>query len=186
MVTFRDPLLARWAWANNHPDWVLQDTADDPWPAYGDGEGCPEAVNAPSIVGGFTNFASPAVQDYNIALAEEAAALGADQVLVDDVRRPDGDATYMQVPGRIGTNVETLAGFLGQTQQTVRAEGAWSTAGSRTEVTSSPNSTSTLQRRRANSAPTVTSATTTANHGSTTAMTGPLSIQPKIPTACQR
>lgn len=125
MVTFRDPLLARWAWANNHPDWVLQDTADDPWPAYGDGEGCPEAVNAPSIVGGFTNFASPAVQDYNIALAEEAAALGADQVLVDDVRRPDGDATYMQVPGRIGTNVETLAGFLGRTQQTVRAEGAY-------------------------------------------------------------
>ncbi len=125
MVTFRDPLLARWAWANNHPDWVLQDTADDPWPAYGDGEGCPEAVNAPSFVGGFTNFASPAVQDYNIALAEEAAALGADQVLVDDVRRPDGDATYMQVPGRIGTNVETLAGFLGRTQQTVRAEGAY-------------------------------------------------------------
>ena len=125
MVTFRDPLLARWAWANNHPDWVLQDTADDPWPAYGDGEGCPEAVNAPSIVGGFTNFASPAVQDYNIALAEEAASLGADQVLVDDVRRPDGDATYMQVPGRIGTNVETLAAFLGRTQQTVRAEGAY-------------------------------------------------------------
>jgi len=125
LVTFRDPLLARWAWANNHPDWVLQDTAEDPWPAYGDGEGCPEAVNAPPIVGGFTNFASPAVQDYNIALAEEAAALGADQVLVDDVRRPDGDATYMQVPGRVGTNGETLAGFLGRTQQTVRAEGAY-------------------------------------------------------------
>ncbi len=125
LVTFRDPLLARWAWANNHADWVLQDTADDPWPEYGDGEGCPEAVNAPPIVGGFTNFASPAVQDYNIALAEEAAALGADQVLVDDVRRPDGDATYMQVPGRIGTNGETLAGFLGRAQQTVRAEGAY-------------------------------------------------------------
>jgi len=125
LVTFRDPLLARWAWANNHADWVLQDTANDPWPEYGDGEGCPEATNAEPIIGGFTNFASPAVQDYNIALAEEAATLGADQVLLDDVRRPDGDSTYMLVPGRIGTNVETLTGFLGRAQQTVRAEGAY-------------------------------------------------------------
>jgi len=125
LVTFRDPLLARWAWANNHADWVLQDTANDPWPEYGDGEGCPEATNAEPIIGGFTNFASADVQGYNIALAEEAAALGADQVLVDDVRRPDGDATYMLVPGRIGSNGETLADFLGQAQQAVRAEGAY-------------------------------------------------------------
>lgn len=125
LVTFRDPLLARWAWANNHLDWVLQDTANDPWPEYGDGEGCPEATNAEPIIGGFTNFASTAVQDYNIALGEEAAALGADQVLLDDVRRPDGDSTYMQVPGRIGSNVETLADFLGRAQQAVRGEGAY-------------------------------------------------------------
>ena len=125
LVTFRDPLLARWAWANNHADWVLQDTANDPWPAYGDGEGCPDATNAEPIIGGFANFASSAVQDYNIALAEEAAGLGADQVVLDDVRRPGGDSTYMQPVGRQGTNVEVLTAFLGRAQPAVRAEGAY-------------------------------------------------------------
>lgn len=125
LVTFRDPLLARWAWANGRADWVLQDTANDPWPIYGDGEGCPEATNAPPIVGGFANFASSDVQDYNLALAAEVAALGADHVLLDDVRRPDGDLTYMNPVGRIGTNVETLTAFLGRAQEAVRAEGAY-------------------------------------------------------------
>lgn len=125
LVTFRDPMLARWAWANGHPDWVLQDTADDPWPIYGDGEGCAPAVNAPAISGGFTNVAHPEVWAYNLALAEEAAALGADQVVLDDVRRPDGDLTFMQAVGIGGTYVETLSGFLAEAQQRVRAEGAY-------------------------------------------------------------
>jgi hypothetical protein len=125
LVTFRDPLLARWAWAAGRTDWVLQDGAGDPWPVYGDGEGCPEATNAEPIVGGFTNFASPEVQEYNLALAEEVTRLGVDDVLLDDVRRPDGDTSAMQAVGIEGTIVETLTGFLGQAQQRVRAEGAY-------------------------------------------------------------
>ncbi len=125
LVAFRDPLLSRWAWANGHPDWVLRDTADDPWPEYGDGEGCPEATNAPPIGGGFANVASRAVWDYNLALATEAAALGADQVLLDDVRRPGGDLTFMQAEGLLGTYVETLTAFLAEAREAVRAEGAY-------------------------------------------------------------
>jgi hypothetical protein len=125
LVTFRDPLLARWAWANGHEDWVLQDTATDPWPAYGDGEGCPEAANAAPIAGGFTNYANPAVWDYNIALAEEVVGLGVDNVLLDDVRRPEGDLTHLNPVGITGTNVETLTAFLAEAQTRVRAEGAY-------------------------------------------------------------
>jgi hypothetical protein len=125
LVTFRDPLLARWAWANGHDDWVLQDTAHAPWPVYGDGEGCPEATNAEPIVGGFTNFASPDVQDYNLTIAEEVTRLGVDDVVLDDVRRPDGDPTYLQAVGIEGTVVEALTGFLADAQRRVRAEGAY-------------------------------------------------------------
>lgn len=125
LVVFRDPLLARWAWANGHADWVLQDTANDPWPVYGDGEGCPEATNADPIIGGFTNIASEAVGDYNTALAVEAAAVGVDNVLLDDVRRPDGDLTYLQAVGIEGSIVETLTGFLGEAQRQVRAQGSY-------------------------------------------------------------
>ncbi len=124
-VVFRDPLLARWAWANGHPDWVLQDTANDPWPVYGDGEGCPEATNAPPIVGGFTNIASRPVWDYNVALAQEAAAAGVDDILLDDVRRPDADLTYLQAPGLAVSIPDALAAFLAEAQAAVRAEGAY-------------------------------------------------------------
>jgi len=125
VVAFRDPMLARWAWANGHPDWVLQDGAHDPWPEYGDGEGCPAAENAPSIVGGFLNFASPAVGDYIASIAEEAARLGADNVLLDDVRRPGGDVTAMVAAGIEGSRVEALKRFLVDAQERVRAEGAY-------------------------------------------------------------
>ena len=45
--------------------------------------------------------------------------------MLDDVRRPDGDLTYVQAVGMTGTNVETLTGFLGRAQQRVRGEGAY-------------------------------------------------------------
>ncbi|HEY8057531.1 MAG TPA: putative glycoside hydrolase, partial [Acidimicrobiales bacterium] len=124
LVTFRDPLLARWAWANGHEDWVLQDTANDPWPVYGDAEGCPAAANAEPIVGGFTNYANAEVWDYNLGLAEEVVGLGADNVLLDDVRRPDGDPAFLNAVGITGTTVETLTAFLAEAQSRVRPEGA--------------------------------------------------------------
>ena len=125
VVTFRDPMLARWGWANGHPDWVLQDGANDPWPIYGDGEGCEASTNAPMIVGGFTNPANHAVWDYNTAIAREAAALGADNVLLDDVRRPDGDLTAMIADGLDGEYADVLTTFLAEARQEVRREGAY-------------------------------------------------------------
>jgi hypothetical protein len=125
LVVFRDPLLARWGWANGHPDWVLQDTANDPWPAYGDGAGCPAAESAEPIVGGFTNVASPAVWTYNTDLAVEAAAAGVDDIVLDDVRRPDGDLSFMQAVGVQGGIPDALVAFLGQARDRVRAEGAY-------------------------------------------------------------
>ena len=47
----------------------------------------------------FTNFASPAVRQYNIDLAVEAATLGFDEILFDYVRRPDGAIETMSIPG---------------------------------------------------------------------------------------
>ena len=125
VVTFRDPMLARWGWANAHLDWVLQDGARDPWPIYGDGEGCAAATNAPVIVGGFTNPANEAVQAYNSAIAEEVAGLGADNVLLDDVRRPDGDLTAMVAEGLPGEYAETFAAFLARARGDVRDQGAY-------------------------------------------------------------
>lgn len=124
VVTFRDPMLARWGWANGHQDWVLRDTAGDPWPAYGDGEGCPEATNAPTIVGGFANPDNEAVWDYNASIAEEVADLGADTVLLDDVRRPDGDLTYMS-PGLELDYPARLAAFLADARGRVREHGVY-------------------------------------------------------------
>ena len=63
--------------------------------------------------------------DYNLALAEEVAGLGVDNVLLDDVRRPDGDLTFLNAVGITGTNVETLTAFLAEAQARVRAEGAY-------------------------------------------------------------
>jgi hypothetical protein len=123
VVTFRDPMLARWGWANGHQDWVLQDTAHDPWPEYGDGEGCREATNAPMIGGGFTDFGNGAVAEYNAAIAAEVAGMGADNVLVDDVRRPGGDLANMNV---VANDISMhLTDFLDSAHAAVRAEGAY-------------------------------------------------------------
>jgi hypothetical protein len=125
VVTLRDPMLARWGWANGHADWVLQDGADDPWPIYGDGEGCEAATNAPTIVGGFANPANEAVWEYNTDIAREAAALGADNVLLDDVRRPDGDLTAMVADGLTEDYADALTRFLKEARRAVRREGAY-------------------------------------------------------------
>jgi hypothetical protein len=127
VVTFRDPMLARWGWANGHQDWVLQDTANDPWPEYGDGEGCPERTNAEPIVGGFTNVASNDVWNYNIDIAEEVAELGADDVLLDDVRRPAGDLANMNAVGMepTATYVGTFRSFLAKAHRRLRDHGVY-------------------------------------------------------------
>ena len=75
IVAFADPVLAGWAWEHDERDWVIQTAAGE------------------KFVGkyaGFSNFAHPDVIEYNVAVAEEAAAAGVDHILWDYVRKPDG------------------------------------------------------------------------------------------------
>jgi hypothetical protein len=83
VVAFRDPILAKAMWERGQHDWVVQTTGGEALGAYG----------------GFTNFANADVQAYNIAIAEEAARAGVDEILWDYVRRPEGDIKSMVFPG---------------------------------------------------------------------------------------
>jgi hypothetical protein len=106
IVAFRDPVLAEWAWANGHADWVVQTPDGEPLDAYG----------------GFTNFAHPDVRTYNVEIALEAADAGVDEILWDYVRRPEGDLAGMVFPGMTGTPEDGVVGFLGEAHEALRAE----------------------------------------------------------------
>src|SRR5690606_4291794 len=73
----------------------------------------------------FTNFADPVVRAYNIALAEEAAELGFDDILYDYIRRPDGDASQMVFPGLTTTPEESIASFLAESRVALHKHGAF-------------------------------------------------------------
>ena len=112
IVAFRDPVLAKWAWNNGHRDWVLQDR-----------DGARFGSD-----GGFSNYADQAVRDYNLALAQEAALAGFDEILWDYVRRPEGDPAEMVVPGLTGTGRTTgdmIVQFLRQGQALLRPLGVY-------------------------------------------------------------
>jgi hypothetical protein len=97
VVAFADPVLARWAWDNGERDWVIQ-TAD----------------GSQMFVGkyaGFGNFADPDVVDYNISVAEEAAAAGVDHILWDYIRKPDGPVEQFHFPGLDTSAEEALVEF---------------------------------------------------------------------------
>jgi hypothetical protein len=98
IVAFRDPILAKAAWDNGFKDWVLQTPAGEPLGAYG----------------GFTNFSNQYVRQYNIALAEEAAKAGVDDILWDYVRRPEGPLASMVIPGMDNTTSQTIADSIAQ------------------------------------------------------------------------
>jgi hypothetical protein len=87
IVNFLDPKLAAHSLAAGRMDELILN-ADGSGP-YQSGYG---AV-------AFTNFASPAVRQYNIDLAVEATKLGFDEILFDYVRRPDGAIETMTIPG---------------------------------------------------------------------------------------
>jgi hypothetical protein len=89
IVAFRDGTLGQYALDEGHDDWLIQTPGGDYYTSGG--YGCC-----------FTSFASPDVMDYNIDLAEEAAAAGVDSILWDYIRRPDGDPEAMVVPGLSG------------------------------------------------------------------------------------
>jgi hypothetical protein len=111
IVAFRDPLLGAASWRDGHPDRLVQNANGTP---YSGGYGQYS----------FTNFAHPAVRAYNIALAEEAAALGFDEILYDYVRRPDGAISGMRFPGLTVTPEQSIADFLAETRPAVRKHGA--------------------------------------------------------------
>ena len=110
LVAFRDPTLAPWAFAHEHKDWVIQ---------------APDGSPYRSAYGGFTNFASPEVRQYNIDLATEAAKLGFDDILYDYCRRPDGAIATMRFPGLVGPPEAAIAGFMRDTRTALRPLGAY-------------------------------------------------------------
>jgi hypothetical protein len=104
LVAFRDPVLAGAAWDGGHHEEVIQTQAGEPYQGYG----------------GFTNFANPAVQQYNIDIAEEAAKAGVDSILYDYVRRPDGPIQTMVFPGIQGSPEDNIVQFLAATRARLR------------------------------------------------------------------
>ena len=83
IVAFRDPMLSQHAWNLGNKDWVLQGIDGQPLSKYG----------------GFTNFYNDQVQEYNLAIATEAAKAGIDDILWDYMRRPEGSLDKMRIPG---------------------------------------------------------------------------------------
>ncbi|HUF33419.1 MAG TPA: putative glycoside hydrolase [Acidimicrobiales bacterium] len=110
MVAFRDPILAKAAWEQGSPDWVIQTPDGDPHPSYGES---------------FTNFAHPEVRQYNIDIALEAAAAGVDDILWDYIRRPEGSLDDMVAPGLIDPPEVAVADFLAEAFPQLRAMGVY-------------------------------------------------------------
>jgi len=109
LVAFRDPVHASAAWKRGWRDQVIQTSSGGPYAGYG----------------GFTNFASPTVRRYNIAIARAAAAAGIDDVLYDYVRRPDGPIDSMRFPDLRGTPERSIATFLQETRQALKPHGTF-------------------------------------------------------------
>lgn len=97
VVAFADPVLVPWAWENGERDYAIQ-TADG-------------SDFYTGRYNGFANFANPDIQEYNIAIAEEAAALGVDHILWDYLRKPDGPVENMTIPGLEGSVEDEIVAF---------------------------------------------------------------------------
>jgi hypothetical protein len=111
IVAFRDPVLGAVSWRAGRTERLVQNADGTP---YSGGYGQYS----------FTNFANPEVRAYNIALAEEAAALGFDEILYDYVRRPDGPVSGLHFEGLTTAPEQSIADFLAETRPKVRKHGA--------------------------------------------------------------
>jgi hypothetical protein len=109
LVAFRDPILADWAWGHKRRAMVTQTPAGKRYAGYG----------------GFTNFADPAVREYNIDVAVAAARLGVDDILYDYVRRPDGPIETMVFRGLDETPEESIVSFLAETREALEPLGTF-------------------------------------------------------------
>lgn len=110
IVAFRDPILAKHAWAQGNEDWVIQTSDGRPLSKYG----------------GFTNFHNINVQNYNLDIAREAAEAGIDDILWDYMRRPEGRLTSMLIPG-VGLDDPSpiIVDFLRKSQILLREHGVF-------------------------------------------------------------
>ncbi|MDX1450637.1 MAG: putative glycoside hydrolase, partial [Acidimicrobiia bacterium] len=108
IVNFRDPRLADWAVENGRMDMVVQNPDGTALGKYG----------------GFTNPYNAEVREYNIALAEEAARAGVDDIMYDYVRRPDENIDLMRFPGQDRTPEDAIVDFLADSKQRVNGSGA--------------------------------------------------------------
>lgn len=97
IVAFADPVLVPWAWENGERDYAIQ-TADG-------------STFYTGRYNGFANFANPDIQEYNISIAEEAAAMGVDHILWDYLRKPDGPVENMTIPGLEGSVEDAVYAF---------------------------------------------------------------------------
>jgi hypothetical protein len=110
IVAFRDPVLGAASWRSGKHERLVQNANGTPYTSgYGQYS--------------FTNFANPEVRAYNVALAEEAAGLGFDEILYDYVRRPDGPISGMHFEGLTTTPEQSIADFLAETRPEVRKHG---------------------------------------------------------------
>ena len=110
IVAFRDPILAKHAWAQGNEDWVIQTSDGRPLSKYG----------------GFTNFHNINVQNYNLDIAREAAEAGIDDILWDYMRRPEGRLNSMLIPG-VGLDDPSpiIVDFLRKSQTLLREHGVF-------------------------------------------------------------
>jgi len=91
IVTLRDPKLAQASWDAGRKEDLVLNPDGQRFGAYG---------------GGFLNTESSRVRDYTKALATEAARAGVDDVLLDYIRRPDGNVDGMVFDGLPGGDKE--------------------------------------------------------------------------------
>ena len=109
LVVFRDPKLADYAVETGAMDLVVQNPEGGAYGQYG----------------GFTNPFNAEVWEYNIAVAEEAARLGVDDILYDYVRRPDQFLETMRFPGQGDLSPEdAIIEFLAESLPRIHAAGA--------------------------------------------------------------
>ncbi|HJQ96283.1 MAG TPA: putative glycoside hydrolase [Acidimicrobiia bacterium] len=109
LVVFRDPVLAAWAVEQGETDWIVQNPDGTPYGQYG----------------GYTNPFSTDVWEYNIAIGEEAARLGVDDILYDYVRRPDAYMDQLRFPLQGNQTAEdAIVGFLEASEPRIHAAGA--------------------------------------------------------------
>jgi hypothetical protein len=97
VVAFRDPLWTRAALNAGRLGDVVQQADGSPYQ---------------SAYGGFANPASPAVQQYILDVAREAADAGVDDILFDYIRRPEGSISKMRFAGLANSSHSEIDGAI--------------------------------------------------------------------------